>query len=95
MEAVLYFQRTLKKEGRAFRSIGNNNYYIPDCKISLASFARYFNLSLIRSFIYIRIETCYFVTLVLATEIEFKLHLFQKVEEIYALNDEYLCRKLR
>ena len=30
MEAVLYFQRTLKKESRAFRSIGNNNYYILD-----------------------------------------------------------------
>ena len=42
MEAVLCFQRTLKKEGRALRSIGNNNYYIPDCKISLAFFARYF-----------------------------------------------------
>ena len=42
MEAVLCFQRTLKKEGRAFRSIGNNNYYIPNCKISLALFARYF-----------------------------------------------------
>ena len=42
MEAVLCFQRTLKEEGRALRSIGNNNYYIPDCKISLAFFARYF-----------------------------------------------------
>ena len=31
---------TLKKEGRAFRNIGKN-IYIPDCKISLASFVLY------------------------------------------------------
>ena len=29
--------KTLKKEGRAFQNIGKN-IYIPDCKISLASF---------------------------------------------------------
>ena len=43
IEADLYFQRTLKKKGLAFRSIGTSNYYILDGKISLASFARYFN----------------------------------------------------
>ena len=44
--------------------------YIPDCKISLASFVRYFNLQLIRSFI--RIRSFVFATLVLASKIEYK-----------------------
>ena len=35
--------KTLKKEGRAFRNIGNKYIYIPDRKISLASFVRYRN----------------------------------------------------
>ena len=30
----------LNKEGRAFRNIGNEKMYIPDCKISLASSLR-------------------------------------------------------
>ena len=47
------YVKTLKKEGRAFRNIGKN-IYIPDCKISLASFVLYFYLLLIRSFIRIR-----------------------------------------
>ena len=47
--------KTLKKEGRTFTNIGKNIYiYIPDCKISLASFVLYFHLLLIRSFIRIR-----------------------------------------
>ena len=37
--------------------------YIPDCKISLASFVKYFHLWLIRSFI--RIRLFFFVALVL------------------------------
>ena len=39
-------------EGRAFRNIGKT--YIPDCKISLASFVLHFHLLLIRSFFRIR-----------------------------------------
>ena len=35
---------TLKKEGRAFRNIGNEKKFIPDCKISLATFVQYFKL---------------------------------------------------
>ena len=57
----------VKKEGRAFRSIGQI-IYIPDCKISLASFVLYFHLLLIRSFI--RIRSFFFCGLVLASKIE-------------------------
>ena len=47
--------KTLKKEGRAFRNFSKFCYiYIPDCKISLASFVLYFHLLLIRSSIRIR-----------------------------------------
>ena len=49
--AVLYFQRSL-----AFRSrLLVTKIYFPYCKISLASFPRYFNLQLI----YIRIRSSY------------------------------------
>lgn len=46
-------KQPLKSEGRAFRNIGNKKY-IPDCKISPASFALHFHLLLIKSFIRIR-----------------------------------------
>ena len=32
---------TAKKEGRAFPNVGKEYLYIPDCKISLASFVLY------------------------------------------------------
>ena len=51
---VLRIYRTLTKEGRAFRNICKKDIYIPDCKISLASFVLYFHFLLIRSFISIR-----------------------------------------
>ena len=35
--------KTLKKESRAFRNIGNKEIYTPDCNISIASFVLYFN----------------------------------------------------
>ena len=42
--------------------------YIPDCKINLAYFVRYFYLQLSRSFV--RIGSFFFVTLVLASKIK-------------------------
>ena len=48
------------KEGRAFRNIGKKYIYIPDCKISYASFVLYFHLLLLRSFI--RIRSFFFIS---------------------------------
>ena len=65
------FPRCLRSFLRRLLSRGNHVSMVapPDCKISLASFVQYFNLKLIRSFI--RIQSFYFVTLVLASKIEF------------------------
>ena len=32
--------KSLKKEGPAYRNVGNKKLYIPDCKINLTSFVK-------------------------------------------------------
>lgn len=87
MQAVLYFQMTLIKEDRAFRSINNKKYIFPSVKSAMLLCSIFWFIYIYQDsvLVFCNVGPC------LQNWIYANSAFFQKVEETYARNDEYFA----